>query len=171
MSEKILTAQEIHQKQHDELFQDLLRALEEVGNNTEPADSAKTQALEAKAVKHRNLLADFLRDAGKHAEADCQDWLVAHGKRPYCASLPSASVFRDAAMKEQNNQLGDVASDYPDDLFAKLTGGKAVANHRTYPTLAECEQDVAKAWLACVAAGVDPTGNDAAKDEAKKSKK
>lgn len=146
-----------------ELKQNLLRALEAVGANE---DKAKVAELEAVAKRYRNVLADYYADTEQRALYDCQAWQVAQGKRPYVGSLPNAAVFDAATVSES---ILDPESNYPHQLFAHLKGGKPVANHRSYPTLAECEADVEAAWLACVAEKVDPTDNTAP-EGAKKAK-
>lgn len=103
--------------------------------------------------KLRGVLADWCEDDGRPEEAACLRWMVKHRKRPYYGSSPAATWF-DASKVAKG--LGDPESDVPAKLYAKLEGGKKVANHRTYETRKEAEEAFLAAFLAAKKAGWKP---------------
>lgn len=141
----------------DQLRLELVSALEKAEAVPEGAENdGKRAAAEGVARRLRNVLADHHADEGRTEEAACQTFLVEKGHRPYLGVLPNAAWFNGPAVCKD---LQDPESNLPGALYAKLTGGKVVANHRLYDTLLAAETDVEAAWLACVKEGQDPTAS------------
>lgn len=106
---------------------------------------------EAAIVQAFNILADWCGDNKDYDREAALRWLAVQGKRPYTQTpeLNQCAWF-DAGAVAAN--LGDVTSDVPADLFAKLTG-KPVANHKLYDSLEECLDDTVRAFHAAVESG------------------
>jgi uncharacterized protein (TIGR02996 family) len=109
--------------------------------------------------KLRGVLADWFEDNGRPERAECLRWMVRQHKRPYggyrLGKLAVACWFNADTISAG---LGDPESDIPGTLFLLLEGGKAVANHRSFPSLRQAEEALQAAWVRARAQGWEPGG-------------
>ncbi len=94
----------------------------------------------------RGVFADWAEDNGLMDLAACLRWMVKNQKRPY-----KKNVWFNADTIA--NDLGDPMSDVPGAIYKLLSGAKEIANHKTYPTAKEAEENFQVAWLAAKEAG------------------
>jgi hypothetical protein len=124
-------------------------AKEKPAKKEKPATSVVDQLLDdlsraPEDWKLRGVVADWYEDNDRSEEAAALRWMIKNKKRPYHGSASSATWFN---LDTVSAGLGDPESDIPGAVFKHLEGGKAVANHMTFPSLREAEEAFLAGWV------------------------
>jgi hypothetical protein len=105
--------------------------------------------------KLRSIIADWFEDQGRMLEAECYRWTVLNRKRPYNSADSGTNYTwfnKDAIV----DNLGDPESDIPESLYKHMVGGKELANHKSYSSIAEAEQAFIDAYKVAISKGWNP---------------
>ncbi len=90
----------------------------------------------------RSVVADWCEDNEKYKMAEFLRWMITEKKRPMDEEGTFIWFNKDKILPG----MYDEESDLPEALFLKLKVGVLSANHRSYKTVKEAEEDLYQAW-------------------------
>jgi uncharacterized protein (TIGR02996 family) len=103
----------------------------------------------------RGVFADWCEDNRQPALAACLRWMARRRKRAYRGAAGRGTWFNADTIGPDLRDR-DPESNVPGLIFGLLEGGRAVANHKVYPSVRAAEEAFHAAWLRARAGGWDP---------------